>query len=676
MHDQSAHVDPRPFKAPEQPTADPPLSLPMTAIGVTDDGLELATLRDRLGFYESFDAVIQANVRRAGDLLRDSAAARAGAVSDLVAAQRALADRQREDRSAYRRLFSDLLDEVSMLQGGLERLARRVADTLDDLETELHGQPPSLGGLVERSSGSAIPAEVFGRGGAASPPGMASLGDERPRLEPARTTGTTAAMSSQPEAVDNGLNGSNASPHPGVVDDNSESGDPIVQPQHVADAQWEGAPAVTIEDLDVVVHEPEVARSDDRAIEDEDRGDSTADPTSATSLDKAEADIDGGSRFDDVSDLEPFTLPTADDPPLDFDADETPTHEAAVPADESTEPTTTWQERAATEDPAEFMAAEPDDSSNSSNSSTAGGGVVFDGTDHADSGAMLESERQLRSPDAAAESEFDAFVAEASKAAGVAPGDSALVVGGEAGPTTDGGLNEGAISAVGDLPSDHEGSGASRDRAVFPENGEHFPRFDSSPAARPDGEPATPAHVEGDRIDSTADRSDGGELAEADRGDKVAAWPSELRAAASGEGVDVSAVVVAAGPTARSSSDADEMSNQAGVIDHGSHLHLARSSSAGYRAPDPDGLAASQATTTMLTHGVPRATTALSLKRYLEALVWVSAVEPREYAEGVLRLHVRGDRPLRMEDLAAWQDGAALETVNASDNLLEVRIPR
>lgn len=77
---------------------------------------------------------------------------------------------------------------------------------------------------------------------------------------------------------------------------------------------------------------------------------------------------------------------------------------------------------------------------------------------------------------------------------------------------------------------------------------------------------------------------------------------------------------------------------------------------------------------TILVHGVPRATTALSLKRFLEGLPDVDHVEPREYAEGVLRLLVIGRRPVSLKDLLAWPDGAELEPINIRGDLLEVRL--
>ena len=80
------------------------------------------------------------------------------------------------------------------------------------------------------------------------------------------------------------------------------------------------------------------------------------------------------------------------------------------------------------------------------------------------------------------------------------------------------------------------------------------------------------------------------------------------------------------------------------------------------------------AATTLLVHGVPRATTALSLKRYLEGLDQVHSVEPREYAEGVLRLQVSSERPVRLDDLQGWPEASALELVADRDDFVEVRL--
>jgi hypothetical protein len=80
-------------------------------------------------------------------------------------------------------------------------------------------------------------------------------------------------------------------------------------------------------------------------------------------------------------------------------------------------------------------------------------------------------------------------------------------------------------------------------------------------------------------------------------------------------------------------------------------------------------------TTTILVHGVPRATTALSLKRYLEGLAQVRAVEPREYAEGVLRLQVSSDGPIGMDELRGWPEASGMVPVSVDESFVEVKLP-
>lgn len=78
---------------------------------------------------------------------------------------------------------------------------------------------------------------------------------------------------------------------------------------------------------------------------------------------------------------------------------------------------------------------------------------------------------------------------------------------------------------------------------------------------------------------------------------------------------------------------------------------------------------------TVLVHGVPRAATALSLQRHLAALDHVEGVEAREFAGGILRLHVLARRPLAIGDLGGWEAGEGLTPVNVFDDVLEVRLP-
>ena len=80
------------------------------------------------------------------------------------------------------------------------------------------------------------------------------------------------------------------------------------------------------------------------------------------------------------------------------------------------------------------------------------------------------------------------------------------------------------------------------------------------------------------------------------------------------------------------------------------------------------------ASITLLVHGMPRASAALGLKSYIEKLDFVSAVEPREFAAGLLRLQVDGARPLSLGDLAGWNLADRIELRNASNDLLELSL--
>lgn len=77
-------------------------------------------------------------------------------------------------------------------------------------------------------------------------------------------------------------------------------------------------------------------------------------------------------------------------------------------------------------------------------------------------------------------------------------------------------------------------------------------------------------------------------------------------------------------------------------------------------------------TTTLLVHGVPRASAALGLKSYIEKLDFVSTVEPREFAAGLLRLQIDGARPFALGDLSGWSLADRVKLRSASTDLLEL----
>ncbi len=76
--------------------------------------------------------------------------------------------------------------------------------------------------------------------------------------------------------------------------------------------------------------------------------------------------------------------------------------------------------------------------------------------------------------------------------------------------------------------------------------------------------------------------------------------------------------------------------------------------------------------TTLIVHGVPRASAALGLKTHIEQLDFVTSVEPREFAAGLLRLQVESARPLTVADFSGWTLADRIELKNASNDLLEL----
>lgn len=96
----------------------------------------------------------------------------------------------------------------------------------------------------------------------------------------------------------------------------------------------------------------------------------------------------------------------------------------------------------------------------------------------------------------------------------------------------------------------------------------------------------------------------------------------------------------------------------------------------GSAQPDTETVSAAppsrSASTTLLVHGVPRASAALGLKSYIEKLDFVASVEPREFAGGLLRLQVDGARPFALGDLSGWNMSDRMQLRSASNDLLEV----
>jgi hypothetical protein len=76
----------------------------------------------------------------------------------------------------------------------------------------------------------------------------------------------------------------------------------------------------------------------------------------------------------------------------------------------------------------------------------------------------------------------------------------------------------------------------------------------------------------------------------------------------------------------------------------------------------------------VIAHQVPRAAVAVALQEYLGSLEPVLAVEAREFAEGILRLHVTARRPLRDDDFAAWNGAGPLSILQCGANAVELSL--
>jgi hypothetical protein len=99
-------------------------------------------LRRRLAFYEGFDAIINDNVRRSGELLREA--------EQRHAAEKAAAESSREDQ---RELLRGLAKEAAALSGLAVALAARIDAALSALDGTREAATPSIGDRIVLESG-------------------------------------------------------------------------------------------------------------------------------------------------------------------------------------------------------------------------------------------------------------------------------------------------------------------------------------------------------------------------------------------------------------------------------------------------------------------------------------------------------------------------------------------
>ena len=588
---------------------------------------EIAKLKERLNFYESFDTLIQENVSRAGELLRHAATVHENADKAIAEVRQEVEDTRLSERLEMRSLLSGLLDEVTTTQVQVERLARKVADALDDLEATL---PTSvdLDNLPSMSMPVALGAPAI-----AEPldPTPEEIGPSDPL-----TLAQEQAASTAPDVIE---------------------------------AEVAAAQAAEIVPEEVAV-EPVAAEVPDGT-------DISADVDDLI----AEAMLSA----DEVETVESAEVPEPDEPAGTIEFESSNLSDLAAELDDST------PDIAAADDGTDMIDAAGDDLVEAEvggagadvveSIEEAGEPAIEQGTDVAEA---IASEDVSEPVDVAVADE----VAEAGEAVdsieptvpGETAGDSVVTIEEiaaweasearfqEVQPTQTGAglLNPAALSEY-EAAADEAMPAAPLDMAA---EGESSPQSDDEAIAADVAETAVEAEAAVTPPTAAEDVLDGIEPFVA---------PEPPVAVSQAAPVEPAADAERTAPPARLpwlNNDPRPASGEGSGAASRPQTGDLRSPG----APRPTGaqtgaLIARGLSTVVLVHGVPRATTALSLKRYLESLPHVLAVEPREYAEGILRLHVVGQQHVKIEDLRGWADGADLQPVHIREDLIEVRLP-
>jgi hypothetical protein len=124
--------------------------------GTPDDTSEVARLRQRLAYYESFDRLIQENIAHSADLMRETVELRERTQAELDRMREEIERSRREaeerieaDRLSQRSIFASLVQELSAVQESAERLTRRVSEAVSQIgdETPRLGQATGDAGI-------------------------------------------------------------------------------------------------------------------------------------------------------------------------------------------------------------------------------------------------------------------------------------------------------------------------------------------------------------------------------------------------------------------------------------------------------------------------------------------------------------------------------------------------
>ena len=138
---------------------------------------ELARARERIAFYEGFDRLIQENIARSGDLLRQAAEQREAALREVEQARAELERRRGEQRAT----LTGLAEELLGLQRHVGELTGRVMAAIDDLGANgsaAFGSTPRTAPGATLPVPPTVPADVV-------PPPLRPLDPAPPRRPPA-----------------------------------------------------------------------------------------------------------------------------------------------------------------------------------------------------------------------------------------------------------------------------------------------------------------------------------------------------------------------------------------------------------------------------------------------------------------------------------------------------------
>jgi hypothetical protein len=79
--------------------------------------------------------------------------------------------------------------------------------------------------------------------------------------------------------------------------------------------------------------------------------------------------------------------------------------------------------------------------------------------------------------------------------------------------------------------------------------------------------------------------------------------------------------------------------------------------------------------TTVIVHGIHKPAIATGLQRFLLGQPGIAGVEPREFAEGILRLQVRASVPISEDLFTGWSDGEGMTVIQRVPQTVEVILP-